>query len=132
MGRTSIPGTVVTACVLWIVYGVLGLVSGGHALMTHGGAAAITQVVFALAFLITGIQVLMGKASGLFGSGIACLLLAALGVLSVYLMPTTPEEAKAGAGWVSIAILINSGVLALAGILAIAGNAKYKEWRATR
>ncbi len=134
----SIPGTVIAACVLWILYGALGLLGG---LTTLGsGAASYGQIIFALAFIITGIQVLMGKASGLMGSGIACLLLAALGALAAWFLHAAADYAHASGGrnvagalsWVYIVIMINSALLATAGILAIIGNAKYKEWRATR
>jgi hypothetical protein len=128
----SIPGTVVAACVLWIIYGALGLL-GGLTTVGSGASVAYGQIIFALAFIITGIQVLMGKASGLLGSGIACLFLAGLGALGAWFAQAAAEYARGSvASWVYVVIVINSGVLATAGILAIVGNAKYKAWRASR
>jgi hypothetical protein len=119
--------------VLWIIYGALGLLGGLSSIAAHASGPGIGQIVIALAFIITGIQVLMGKASSLLGSGIACLLLAGVGVFAAL---TLQRAASAGLGhvadWIFVVIMINCALLATAGVLAIVGNTKYKSWRASR
>src|SRR5215468_5176799 len=104
----SIPGTVVAACVLWIIYGALGLLGGLSTIAAHASGPGIGQIVIALAFVITGIQVLMGKASSLIGSGIACLLLAGVGLfVALTLQHAASEGLGQVAGWIYVAIMIN-------------------------
>jgi len=129
--QTSIPGTVIVACVLWIIYGAFGLLGGLSTIAVSKGTGG-TQLAIAAIFIISGIQVLMGKASGLMGTGIVCIILAALGLFAVYSLNGAVGGQVVLAGWVMTIVLVNSGILALSGILAIVGNTSYKEWRKSR
>lgn len=128
----TIPGTVVTACVLWMIYGALALGSGALAL-AGGGKIGVMNLVFGAAFLITGIQVLMGKASQLIGSGVVCIVLGTLQTIGFFLLVGSLGRAAMWIpGWLVAIVVINSVVLILAGILAIVGNAAFRNWRLTK
>jgi hypothetical protein len=129
---TSIPVSVLAACILWIVYGAIGLL-GGIASVTVSRGPGIGQIIFGAAFLITGIQVLMGKASQIMGSGVVCILLGGLQLLAfASLVNSLGELGGAVPSWITTVVLINGGVLITAGILAIVGNGRYKQWRLTK
>jgi hypothetical protein len=129
--QSSIPGTVIVACVLWIIYGAFGLLGGLSTISASKGTGA-TQLAIAAIFIISGIQVLMGKASGLMGTGIVCIVLAGLGLFAVYSINGAIDGRTMFPGWVMTIVMVNSGILMLSGILAIVGNTKYKEWRRSR
>src|ERR1700704_5058440 len=129
--QSSIPGTVIIACVLWIIYGAFGLLGGLTIIAASKGTGA-TQLAIAAIFIISGIQVLMGKASGLMGTGIVCIVLAGIGLFAIYSINSALGERSMFPGWVMTIVMINSGILVTSGILAIVGNAKYKEWRRSR
>jgi hypothetical protein len=129
--QSSIPGSVLVACILWIVYGAFGLLGGIRTMSQNTGAAG-TQLVIAAIFIISGIQVMMGKASGLMGTGITCIVLAAFGLLAIYFVNSAGGSRPVFPGWVMIIVFVNSGILVTSGILAIIGNDKYKAWRRIR
>lgn len=132
---TARPASITTACLLWIVYGGLAILGGVLTLQASEGRRWVVvvlafggfQIVFGAAFLITGIQVLLGKASSVFASGIVCLILGALALLG--------GLASGGVFASSLAAMIilgSAGLLIAAGSLAIVGNDAYKQWIATR
>ena len=123
---TKIPGTVVAACILWMIYGGLGLIGGLAAAAISGGKAGLPQLVFAAAFVVTGVQVLLGKASQLIGSGVVCILLGVMALAIVGLASSIMP------GWIGLLVMLNSALLIVAGILAIVGNGAYQRWRMTR
>ena len=129
--QSSIPGTVIVACVLWIIYGAFGLIGGLSTIAVSKGTGG-TQLFIAAIFIISGIQVLMGKASGLMGTGITCIVLAALGLFAVFALNGLNGGRAAFPGWVATIVMVNSGILMLSGILAIVGNGNYKAWRKSR
>ncbi len=129
---STIPGAARAACVLWIMYGSVGVLAG---IMTAqiSPPAAGPQILFGLAFLITGIQVWLGKAAQILGSGIACIVLGAIGLLLLWMM-----GGVLGGGvlrvptWVTSLAMFNNLLLIVAGILAIVGSSPYKQWVASK
>lgn len=128
--RPGKPGIIVAACILWIIYGSIGIL-GGLASMKAGGFA-YGNLIFGIAFLATGIQTLMGKTPSVLGAGIACLVLGGLGLIVMVMLMGGGLHHMRMAGILFGIVLVNSGLLITAGILAIVGNARYKAWRATR
>jgi hypothetical protein len=120
----SIPGVVIAACVLWMLFGALGLVGGLAGLAMGAKGGSVFQLAIAAAFLITGVQVLMGKASSILVSGIACIVLGGVTMLLVLMV------ARYMPGVLMAIATFNSLVLIVAGILACVGNRNYKRWRA--
>ena len=85
------------------------------------------------AFFTGGIQALTGKAKSLLGSGIASICLGSLVLIACLALGSLFREFRVGAGiMAAVGIIIGGGFLILPGILACAGNAKYKAWRAYR
>lgn len=83
------------------------------------------QIIIGFAFLLSGIQVLLGKASNVIGAGVACILLGVIGLSIGALFWIVPG----GAG---LLFTVNSCILILSGILASTGNSAYLAWLATR
>jgi hypothetical protein len=120
--QAKLPGVVIAASIMWIIYGSLGLIGNLLGLAAGGRPGASTAVGFgiAAAFLISGIQALSGKARGLLASGICSIVLGAL------IRGFRPPAWLLGFGFLIGAILIT------AGILACIGNRSYKAWRAAK
>ncbi len=127
------PGSITAAAILWIIYGGLGTVGGLMGLAaSHGrvGGGGIFGLFVAVAFLVTGIQALAGKARGMLGTGIASIVWGALVLIALLFLGSLVRH---GAGGLFAAIgLLFGGMLITAGILACVGNTKFKAWRATR
>lgn len=119
------PASITTACILWIIYGGLGILGGVITLRASAGVGGF-QIVFGLAFLVTGFQVLMGKASSVLGSGIVCIILGALALVG-----GLGGAAAFASSLIAIIVLVNAGLLIAAGVLAIVGSGAYKQWIAT-
>lgn len=120
------------ACILWIIYGALGIL-GGLTSIGVSKVMGISQTCIGAAFLITGIQVLMGKATSVLASGIVCVILAAVGLLGVMMLMSAMPRGAGGFGAMFLPIvLLNSALLLTSGILAIVGNGKFKAWRVAK
>jgi hypothetical protein len=124
------PGVVKAAGIIWIVVGALGVL--GQLLSLGGGFRPqnIAGLVISVAFLIVGIQTITGKAKDTLGNGIGSIVIGLLnGAFLVYVTSALPG-ALAG-----VALLFGAPVvlgLIAGGILALAGRARYKEWRIQR
>ena len=132
--RHKLPGTVIAASIMWIIYGGLGLLGNLGALASSGGkvgTGGIIGIGITLAFLVAGIQTIMGKAKGTLGNGIASIVLGGL-VLIAFLALGSMFRGIGGAGVLLVVGLIVGGILITAGILGCMGNKAYKEYRATK
>jgi hypothetical protein len=139
------PASVRTAGVLWVVFGVLGLVTlvvsfalaaglvaAGGRTDPPGGLGAIIPVFF----LIAGIQTVSGTLTGVVFYGVGsiifgCLYLGVGALILVFsLAPAAdiriPPVALLAIGGVVFAL---GAMLVVAGILALTGNGAYKRWR---
>ena len=149
--RAPFPGGVKAAGIIWIAFGVLGLLGQLFSFVMNvanqaaqagpgqpgGNVCGIgCGVLFALAFLIIGIQTVRGTAKGTLGNGIGSLifglLYAGLAVFAFVMGVTGRLPAPA-----DTVMLVLGGLMALlalalftAGILAIAGRDAYAQWRA--
>ena len=131
----SRPGSITAAAVLWIIYGSLSLLGNLMTLAaSHGrtGTSSIFGFAMALAFLITGIQALGGRAKGLLGAGIASIILGAIVLLAFLALGSLVRGMHAPAALLAVIGLLAGGLLITPGILACAGNGKYKAWRQSR
>jgi hypothetical protein len=113
---------------LWIVYGAIAILLGLAAKSSSEGLAYL-NFLFGAMFLISGIQVLYGKASQVIGSGITCLLLAAGTVVSYLALAQHADDVGGRIpSWLTNSFVLNAAILGLAGILAIMGDAQYRQW----
>jgi hypothetical protein len=129
------PGSVTAAAIMWIIYGGFGLLGNLMGLAASGGRTGGSSVVglgIAVAFLITGIQALGGKARGLLGSGIASIVLGALVAIALIALGGIAHDFHKIAGLLVVLGLLFGGFLVTAGVLACVGNTRYKAWRASR
>lgn len=159
--RAPFPGGVKAAGIIWIGYGALGLLSAavnfvtGAAAAAGGGPEATGRicgvgciVLFALAFLVVGIQTVRGTAKDVLGNGVGSILFSVLyfGLAAFLLVgglaagAANPPPGKGGApadpNTVRTVALITGGMvgffgllLLLAGVLALSNRTAYKEWR---
>jgi hypothetical protein len=128
--QLSRPGSITGAAVLWIIYGSLGTL-GGLISLQHPNGPAIGGFAIAVAFLVTGIQALMGKARGMLGSGIGSIIWGVVVLIAFLALGSIIRGARGLAGIFAIIGLVFGGILITAGILACVGNGKYKAWRAS-
>ena len=129
------PGTVTAASIMWIIYRVLALLGNLSTMaLSHGrtGGASVVGLGIGVAFLVTGIQALGGKAKGLLATGITSIVLGSLIAIAFIALGGIAHNLHAIAGLLIVLGLVVGGFLATAGILACVGNAKYKAWRASR
>jgi hypothetical protein len=151
-GRPSFPGIVRAAGIIWIGVGGLELLNAvANAVMAGmnqnqnpgsvGGVCCAGGI--GIAFLVCGIQTVTGKATDTLGNAIGSLalglLLLGLGVLVGFggaILGANPN-ANANANGLPAVVFVILGVitsvlgltLILAGVLALMGRARYKEWR---
>jgi hypothetical protein len=133
--RHKLPGTVIAASIMWIIYGGLGLLGNIGTLASTGGkmgTGGIVGIGITLAFLIAGIQTLMGKAKGTLGNGIASIVVGGLVLIAFLALGSLFRGIGPGAGVLMAIGLIVGGILITAGILGCMGNKAYKEYRATK
>jgi hypothetical protein len=133
MGPLSRPGSITGASILWIIYGSLGTLSGLVTLGMSGGRAGGPGFIglgIAVAFLVSGIQGLLGKARGMLGSGIASIIWGLVTLVAFLYLASLVHGG--GAGIFGILGLVFGGMLITSGALACIGNEKYKAWRASR
>jgi uncharacterized membrane protein HdeD (DUF308 family) len=123
---------------VWIIYGILLVLSAvvtSVSLFSNNAAnnemeayvqwgILLSICIFAFAFLYIGIQTLKGKAKDTLGNGIASIALAAFGLYSM-LQQSDP-------GNIDVVALIPGVILLIAGIFALIGRAKYKEYVANK
>jgi hypothetical protein len=125
----KIPGLAMAAAIIWIAWGGLGLVGNLAALGDGGG---VPRLILPVAFLVTGIQALLGKTSSILGAGIACVVLAGLGLIAILALPVMLGGRAGFAGiWLLVGLTAVTPLL-VSGILAIKSNAAYKRWVAVR
>jgi hypothetical protein len=148
-GGTEFPGGVKAAGFIWIGFGVIGLINSvlnialnaGQAAAGGGGAAGPSPyagvgcgVLFAIAFLIVGIQTVKGTAKSTLGNGIGSIIFGVLyltcggfALLGSGMMPAGADATLVMV--VSIIMLILGMLLLLAGVLALMGKSAYEAWR---
>jgi hypothetical protein len=132
--RHKLPGAAVAASIMWIIYGGLALIGNLAALGASGGkmgTGGILGIGIAVAFLVAGIQTIMGKAKGMLGNGIASIVLGALVSIAFLLLGALIRGFKAPPALLLVGVLFG-GMLITAGILACVGNKAYKDYRATK
>lgn len=147
-GGTPFPVGARVAGIIWIVFGTVGLVAqlasfGMNA--NQGGAGAtgpICGILFAVAFLMIGIQTVRGTAKTTLANGIGSIIFSlvyfGLGAMmalgGAFLANANPQQAQAQ-GVQQFAIIMSvvlfgfGGLLLIAGVLAIMANTAYKDWR---
>ena len=124
------PGVVKAAGIIWIVVGGLGLLGQLMSLGAGFRPQNILGLAIAVAFLVCGIQTVMGKAKDTLGNGIGSIVIGLLnGGFLGYAASNLPS-AMAGAMMLFGAPVVLG--LLVGGILALVGRTGYKEWRAQR
>lgn len=152
------PGAVLAAGIIWVVFGVLGLINTVATLAIAGAKAGAggnpntggvcCGGAIAIAFLVCGYQTLTGKAKDTRGNGIGSVLLGILYLLIAgglaFFLGGGANAANQGqnAGnqgqnpfpqevvFIIVAVVALFGVtLIVAGGLALAGRTQYLEWR---
>jgi hypothetical protein len=142
------PAEVMAAGIIWIVFGVLGIGSSALSLLIDVGTAANAGqgqapsgrfgggcgLLFAIAFLVVGIQTVKGTAKGTLANGIGShvfgLLYAGLGVLLIVLATLPQTQLPVELFYVLGALCGLLGIaLLVAGLLAVAGKQAYEDWR---
>lgn len=126
----KIPGVIIAASILWIIYGSLSVLGGLASL--RAGAFSYFNLSVGVAFVTAGIQTLTGKVSSVLATGITCLVLGGLGVLVMLALMGGALGHVRVVGFLVVVILINTSILVTAGSLALVGNKRYKAWRASR
>lgn len=132
--RHKLPGTAIAASIMWIIYGGLGLIGNLAALGASGGKAGsggIIGIGITAAFLIAGIQTLMGKAKGMLANGIVSICLGGIVSIAFLALGALIRGFKAPGILIAVGFLFGA-ILITAGILACVGNKAYKEYRATK
>jgi len=126
------PGTITAASIMWIIWGSLSLI-GNLMTLANGrpGGGMFIGWGLTLAFLITGIQALMGKAKGLLAMGIISIVFGGLALIAFLALGSLIRIHAAFGVLLLIGVLVG-GMLIVPGILACIGNTKYKNWRRTR
>jgi hypothetical protein len=137
------PGTVLTAGVLWIVFGALSVlgvllllalafvVAGAPGPRPRGAEAEAAGVVcglilgglFGAAFIFVGVQTVRGTAKDTLGNGIGSIIFAALALLATIFNLAVGQVPQA------VGNLITCVGLMVAGILALVGRADYRAWK---
>lgn len=153
------PTGVLAAGIIWIGFGVLGVVGTLFNLVTVGaqaaggpqnpgaGAGGCCGGLVAIGFLVVGIQTVTGKAKDTSGNGLGSLGLAVLyGGVAIVVgafgaagalgpPPNNPPGPPNAGGlqadvWVVAAVLgFFALLLAVAGVLALSGRSAYRAWR---
>jgi hypothetical protein len=132
-----IPGTVIAAGIIWVVFGSLSVLGSIFQLIVnadvHGGApiavsTPICGLLFGGVFILVGVQSIGGTARGVRGNGIGSLLFGglytAVGVVSFFFS----EKSYAIVGVFALFLAL---VLYLAGTLALIAEGDYKAYRRT-
>jgi len=131
--RDRLPGTVIAASIIWIIYGGLGTI-GGVMTLVAGGRLQPSNIIslgLAVFFLMSGIQALTGKLRGVLAPGITSIVIGALTGLAFLVLGALARGFHLPAWLFGIGVVIGL-LLITAGILAAVGNRGFKEWRATK
>jgi hypothetical protein len=151
-GRPSFPGIVRAAGIIWIGVGAIGLINTIATLALAGanqGPGGPSNVCcgagIAIAFLLVGFQTVKGTAKDTLGNAIGSIALgllqlglaAVIGLGGAILGANAGANPGANANGLPAAVLVVTAVivglmgatLILAGILALMGRARYREWR---
>jgi len=140
--RRSMPAAVLWAGILWIVYGVLQLISILLAVIpaVQAGQSPVTpqtgcSLLFGIAFLFVGYQTVTGTAKDTLGNAIGSLILGLLAALLAVMILAGGQQLQIDPR-VRLAAAISAGLsatlLIVAGVLALAGRADYRAWRSAR
>jgi hypothetical protein len=143
--RAAYPRSVQVAGLFWIGFGCLILLNAAAGLVLTfaagpnqgnamgGVCSAGCSGLFAVAFLVVGVQTIKGTARDTLGNGIGSI---GIGVLNMgaggIMIAIAMSGAAQTAGFATIAggISILGGIgLVVAGILALIGRSSYREWR---
>jgi predicted Zn finger-like uncharacterized protein len=142
--RTEYPNSVLTAGIIWVVYGVLfllntfvifwqGVVLVVHEDPQHAGPMKVFVVcvgvflgLIAVAFIWMGAQSIRGASRDILGRSIVSIIVGALGLLSA------AGQLLVGNVLVGIIGFILGAVLILAGVLALQARDAYKLWRSAQ
>jgi hypothetical protein len=142
-GGAEFPPGVKAAGIIWIGYGILGLIAAVIIFVLAGAAAAqvgpggapifcvpICYTFFALAFLFVGVQTVKGTAKSTLGNGIGSIIFGVLSLLgaagALIQGGGTPAVVQGG-----ISVLLGLALLT-AGTLALMGKTQYEDWRASQ
>lgn len=150
VGIVTCPERVRVACRIWVVFGILLLVSALINLILYGSAILasiqtldglvalgiiVLGILFGVAFLQAGNHTLKGKSKGILGNGIASLFFGlingAWGTYQISLLMSvrlTSYDKTLGYLFSSINLLSGIGLL-IAGVLSILGAKAYKTWK---
>jgi hypothetical protein len=120
---SSNPKIVIAAAAFWVAYGFLSLLAGSRGDLN---VVTITVAVLGAFFMVSGIRVLLGRASTVNIAGALSLMLALLGLVAMLTHPRDPEGPVRMMVWGQIACL------AAAGSLAVLGADKYATWATLR
>ena len=137
--QSTNPASAKAAAIIWIIIGGLSLLGNGYQAAAGEGASIriIVSICVTLAFLITGIQTLIGSVSSILGAGIASIILALIGLIAVLSIVLVGGAlfggGQGGLGMLEMVVagimLIGPVILLAAGILACIGSTGYKRWR---
>ncbi len=128
IARKTRPLTIACAAILWIVYGVLGIVGSIAAMATAGGAApAIGGFVIAAALLRAGVRSLGGHSNVPRAWATASILLGLFAVGGLAF-----GELKVSTVELAIGFAVAGVLLVTPGVLVFIGHAKYRAWQAYR
>ena len=99
--------------------------AAGQAGVAAGGAVCVSAVIglFAVAFLVVGIQSVRGTAAGTTGNGVGSIVLGMLNLAGTAVMAIGGNLVAAAINGLGGAMLLTAGVLALV------GGSQYKLWR---
>ncbi len=131
--RHSLPGTAIAASVIWLIYGLLGLL-GNLTTLAAGGRVQPSSIIglsLAVMFLVWGIQTMTGKLRSLLGPAITGIVLGGLTVLAFVFLGILAHGFHLPMWLFAIGAIVG-GLQIVAGILGCVGNRAYKEYRATR
>lgn len=137
---TGIPKTVKKACYLWIIYGLvlmLSLIIFFYTFIFHIDSDFFSRNCFiiliilpilflgSISFIYTGFKIIQGKLKDVLGSAIASILFGILPLVFLLLDNQTFS-------YEPILYIVNVGLLLVAGILALVGRKEYKQWHADK
>ena len=132
--RHKIPGMAIAASIIWIIYGGLALIGNLFALAGSGGRTGtpgILGITISAAFLVAGIQTLMGKSKGLMANGIASIVVGALAAIAFLLVGALVRGFHPPMVLIVVGLLFGA-LLITGGILALIANKPYKEYRQSK
>jgi hypothetical protein len=141
------PPGIRAAGIIWIGFGILGLIGAGLSFALNAAAAAANAgqpvggnvcgsaciALFALSFLLIGVQTVKGTAKGTLGNGIGSLIFGLLYAAIAVIAIIAGARFAGGPQGLPIVVTTIYAMLAMAlltaGLLAVVGRQAYAEWR---